>query len=152
MNVITLTGRASKDIEPSYSKSGTAFAKGTIAVRRNFKNQDGEYDTDFINFRSIGKVSETLANYIKKGDQFGITGSLQNGSYEKDGRKVYYSEVIVNGFDFASKGNSNQSNTNTYNNNQNGYNGQKNSYTGVHDDPFANDGTPIDISDGDLPF
>ena len=103
MNVITLTGNATKDMELSYSPQGTAFGKGTIAVQRNFKNQQGEYDTDFINFKTIGKISEVMANYIQKGDKFGITGSLQINVSEKDGQKRYYTEVVVNGFDFPNK-------------------------------------------------
>jgi single-strand DNA-binding protein len=103
MNVITLTGNATKDIEVSFSPQGTAFGKGTIAVQRNFKNQHGEYDTDFINFKTIGKISEVMANYIQKGDKFGITGSLQINVSEKDGQKRYFTEVVVNGFDFPNK-------------------------------------------------
>ena len=141
MNVITLTGNATKDMELSYSPQGTAFGKGTIAVQRNFKNQQGEYDTDFINFKTIGKISEVMANYIQKGDKFGITGSLQINVSEKDGQKRYYTEVVVNGFDFPNKPkSSNQGQS------------QNNNYTREDKDPFANDGQPIDISDSDLPF
>jgi single-strand DNA-binding protein len=123
MNVITLTGNATKDMELSYSPQGTAFGKGTIAVQRNFKNQQGEYDTDFINFKTIGKLSEVMANHISKGDKFGITGSLQINVSEKDGQKRYFTEVVVNGFDFPNKPkssnnqqsqNSNQSNNEPY--------------------------------------
>lgn len=62
MNVITLTGNASRDIELRYSSSGTGIANGTIAVRRDFKNkQTNEYETDFINFIAIGGLSEVMA-------------------------------------------------------------------------------------------
>jgi single-strand DNA-binding protein len=99
MNVITLTGNNVKDIELKYSPSGTGIANGTIAVRRDFKNQQGEYETDFINFTAIGKISEVMANHIRKGDKFGINGRLQIRKYNDK----YYTEVIVNGFDFPDK-------------------------------------------------
>lgn len=143
MNVITLTGNATKDIEVSFSPQGTAFGKGTIAVQRNFKNQQGEYDTDFINFKTIGKISEVMANYIQKGDKFGITGSLQINVSEKDGQKRYYTEVVVSGFDFPNKPKS-SNNQQSQNSNQ--------PPKREDSDPFANDGQPIDISDDDLPF
>jgi single-strand DNA-binding protein len=137
LNVITLTGNATKDIELSYSPQGTAFGKGTIAVQRNFKNQEGNYDTDFINFKTIGKISEVMANYFKKGDKFGVTGSLQIDRVEKDGIVDYYTNVIVNGFDFPTK--------------------RDNAQTGPinmeykNDDPFSGS-KPVDISSDDLPF
>jgi single-strand DNA-binding protein len=145
MNVITLTGNATKDMELSYSPQGTAFGKGTIAVQRNFKNQQGEYETDFINFKTIGKLSEVMANHISKGDKFGITGSLQINVSEKDGQKRYFTEVVVNGFDFPNKpkGQSNNQGQSQNNNKP---------QTRVDNDPFHNDGTPIDLSDDDLPF
>jgi single-strand DNA-binding protein len=132
MNVITLTGNATKDMELSYSPQGTAFGKGTIAVQRNFKNQQGEYDTDFINFKTIGKLSEVMANHISKGDKFGITGSLQINVSEKDGQKRYFTEVVVNGFDFPNKPKSS-------NNSQSQNNSQSN-----HE--------PFDIGSESLPF
>jgi single-strand DNA-binding protein len=144
MNVITLTGNATKDMELSYSPQGTAFGKGTIAVQRNFKNQQGEYETDFINFKTIGKLSEVMANHISKGDKFGITGSLQINVSEKDGQKRYFTEVVVNGFDFPNKPKAS--------NNQQSQNSNQPPYTREEKDPFANDGQPIDISDSDLPF
>ena len=99
MNVITLTGNAVKDIELKFTPNGKAVANGTIAVRRDFKNQQGEYETDFINFVALGGVSEVMANHIRKGDKFGITGRLQIRKYNDK----YYTEVIVNGFDFPDK-------------------------------------------------
>lgn len=142
MNNISLTGNATRDIELKYLESGTPIGNGSIAVRRSFKNKQGEYETDFFNFVAIGKVSEVMAQYIKKGDKFGITGSLQNRVWEKDdGEKRYFTEVIVSGFDFPDKPkqSSNQSNQQTQQ--------QK-----PPADPFQNKGEPIDISDDMLPF
>lgn len=143
MNIITLTGNATKDVELKYSQTGTGIANGSIAVRRSFKNKQGEYETDFFNFVAIGKISEVMANFIKKGDKFGITGTLQNRVWEKeDGEKKYFTEVIVNGFDFPDKPKQNNQSSNQSNQQQ----------KPPADDPFANNGKPIDISDSDLPF
>ena len=135
MNVITLTGNATKDIDLRYSESGKPVGNGSIAVRRSFKNNQGEYETDFFNFVVFGKASEVMAQYIKKGDRFGITGTLQNRVWEKDdGEKRYFTEVIVNGFDFPDRPK------------------QSNQQSQSQSNPFQNDGEPIDISDKDLPF
>ena len=145
MNVITLTGNCVREIELSYSAQGTAFAKGTIAVQRNFKNSEGNYDTDFINFKAIGKISEVIANYVKKGDKFGITGNLQVDVYEKDGVKQYYTNVVVNGFDFPSKRSNEQTNTNSQGNQNNVGNGNRGQNTRIDNDPFQ-------VDDSSLPF
>ena len=150
MNIITLTGNSTKDVELRYSPNGKAISNGSIAVRRDFKNQHGEYETDFFNFVAVGKVGETMANYIKKGDKFGITGRLQNRVWEKDnGEKQYFTEVFVTGFDFPYKQREGQRDTNTSRNSSNANTGN---YTKIEDDPFSSNGQSIDISDDDLPF
>jgi single-strand DNA-binding protein len=137
MNVITLTGNATKDVELKYTPSGKGIANGTIAVRRDFKNQAGEYETDFINFVALGGLSEVMANHIRKGDKFGITGRLQIRKWEKDnGEKQYFTEVVVNGFDFPDKKKQQQ---------------EEAPKTKVQDDPFNGSGS-IDLDDSDLPF
>ncbi|MEH6941507.1 single-stranded DNA-binding protein [Bacillus sp. JJ722] len=150
MNVITLTGNAVKDVELRFTPNGKGVASGTIAVRRDFKNQNGDYETDFINFVALGGLSEVMANHIKKGDKFGITGRLQIRKWEKDNGEVQWvTEVVVNSFDFPNKQRNNESNTNT---GQRQNNSNRGSYTRVDDDPFANNGQTIDINDDDLPF
>jgi single-strand DNA-binding protein len=139
MNVITLTGNATKDIELRFTPNGKGVANGTIAVRRDFKNQKGEYETDFINFIALGGLSEVMANHIKKGDKFGINGRLQIRKWEKDnGDKQYFTEVIVNSFDFPDKKNQEQPANNQ-------------PQTRVSEDPFQGNGS-ITIQDDDLPF
>ena len=150
MNIITLTGNATKDIELKYTPNGKAVANGSIAVRRDFKNQHGEYETDFFNLVILGKTAEIMANYIKKGDKFGVTGRLQNRVWEKDnGDKQYFTEIIVNGFDFPYKQREGQGDTNTQQRQQTR---SESNYTKIDDDPFQNNGQTIDISDDDLPF
>ena len=104
MNIIALTGNAVKDTELKLTPGGTAVASGTIAVRRDFKNkQNGEYESDFINYTAFGKTGELMADYIKKGVKFGINGRLQIRTYDQDGQRKYFTEVVVNGFDFPDK-------------------------------------------------
>lgn len=144
MNITMLTGNATKDVELRYNQNGTAIANGTIAVRRSRKDQSGEYKSDFHNFIAFGKQAEVLANYVKKGDKFGINGELQNRVWEKEnGEKRYFTEVIINGFDLPYKSNGQA--------NQQQQTGGSQGYTRVDDSPFDN-GQQVDISDDDLPF
>lgn len=104
MNIIALTGNAVKDTELKFTPGGTGVASGTIAVRRDFKNkQTGEYESDFINYTAFGKTGELMAEYIRKGAKFGINGRLQIRTYDQDGQRKYFTEVVVNGFDFPDK-------------------------------------------------
>lgn len=93
MNVCTLTGNLTKDIELNYTPKGTACAKFTIAVRRKFKNQNGEYDTDFLPCVAWDKQAEFLANYAGKGDKIELRGSIETRKYEKNGNTVYVTEI-----------------------------------------------------------
>ena len=107
MNSTQLLGRLTKDPELKYGASGTAYCKFTLAVNRAFKKDE----TDFINCTAFGKVAETIAEYVRKGDQFAVTGRIQVDVYEKDGEKRYSTGVMVDGFTFIAKakgeGNSN---------------------------------------------
>jgi single-strand DNA-binding protein len=150
MNVVTLTGRATKDIELHALPSGKMVASGTIAVQRSFKNQQGEYEADFIDFQAWAKTGELLAQYVKKGDFFGITGEIRTRTYEKDGVNRKITEVNVTNFDFPQKpkgGGQQRQEQGNYSGNLNVANSKV-----INNDPFANDGQPIDISDDDLPF
>ena len=148
MNSINLIGNLTKDFDLKYSQSGTAFVNGSVAVQRRFKNQQGEYETDFINLKAFGKTAENLANYFSKGSKIGISGSLQTGSYEnKEGQRVYTNDVVVEQFTFVESrgantgGQAQRANNNTQTN-QNSTNQTR--------DPFA--GSSIDVSDDMLPF
>lgn len=101
MNKTILIGRVTKDIEPKTTTSGKSVASFTLAVNRERKNADGDYDADFINCVAFGQQAETIGKYICKGDKFGVFGRLNTRNYEKqDGSKVYITEVIVDGFEF----------------------------------------------------
>jgi len=94
INSIILVGRLTKDCELKYTTNETPVATFSIAVNRDYKNDKGEYEADFINCKVFGSIAETVSKYSKKGDLLGLSGRIQTGSYEKDGHKVYITEVI----------------------------------------------------------
>jgi single-strand DNA-binding protein len=100
MNKWCGTGRLTRDVELKYAGE-TAFAKFSIAVQRDFK-RDGEPDADFLNCTVFGKRAETLSQYFSKGMKIEITGRIQTGNYtNKDGVKVYTTDIMVESFGFA---------------------------------------------------
>jgi single-strand DNA-binding protein len=100
MNKWCGTGRLTRDVELKYAGE-TAFAKFSIAVQRDFK-RDGEPDADFLNCTIFGKRAETLSQYFSKGMKIEVTGRIQTGSYtNKDGVKVYTTDIMVESFSFA---------------------------------------------------
>ena len=107
MNKVILLGRLTKDPEVRYSQSENplAIARYTLAVDRRFK-KDGEQSADFISCVSFGKSAEFAERYLKQGTKICVTGRIQTGSYtNKDGGKVYTTEVVVEETEFAeSKG------------------------------------------------
>ena len=101
MNKVCLTGRITKDPEIRYTTNNIAVATFSLAVNRNFKNANGEYDADFINCIAFRNTADLLGKYVHKGDQLGIEGHIQTRNYDdKDGKKVYVTEVVVDSLDF----------------------------------------------------
>ena len=95
MNKCIEIGTLCHDIEGKTSQGGTSMASFRIAVRRNFKNAEGKYESDFINCKAFGKTAEIVRLYTQKGKQVAITGEIQTGSYtNKEGRKVYTTDII----------------------------------------------------------
>ena len=108
MNKACIVGRLTKDVEIRYStgEKATAFAKFAVAVNRKFKNKEGNYDADFINCSAIGTTAEFVGKYFSKGMAIGLTGEIRTGSYtNKDGIKVYTTEVLANEVEFVEKKN-----------------------------------------------
>ena len=102
MNKTILIGRVTKDIELKATASGKSVATFTLAVNRDYKNADGNYDADFINCVAYEQRAETISKYVKKGDKFCVTGRISTRTYDKqDGSKAYVTEVIVDGFEFV---------------------------------------------------
>lgn len=172
MNRVVLVGRLTKDPELRYTPNGVPVATFTLAVNRTFTNQQGEREADFINCVIWRKPAENVANFLKKGSLAGVDGRVQTRSYDgQDGKRVYVTEVLAESVQFleprgASGGSAPGGNAGGFggqreaspygNNNQNqpyrNNNNNNQGYTRMDEDPFANDGGQIDISDDDLPF
>lgn len=162
MNTVQLVGRLTRDIELKFTASGTATGSFNLAVNRNFTNQQGEREADFINCVIWRKAAENLANWTRKGSLIAIDGRLQTRSYDnKHGQKVYVTEVVVNNFDLLeSKETTNNRAVQQYSQQSQGqaqanYNtqGQNNAQASFGaGTSFMNEGHPIDISEDDLPF
>lgn len=107
INNVTLVGRLVRDAELRYTPSNQAVATCTLAVNRNFKNQAGEREADFINIVFWGQRAENLTNWCQKGNLIGITGRIQTRNYENSqGQRVYVTEVVADGFQILeSRGN-----------------------------------------------
>ena len=104
MNSVTLIGRLTKDPEVRYgAASQTAVARFSIAIDRG-KDKDGnDRGADYPNIVCFGKTAELVEKYLGKGRLVGITGRIQTGSYEKDGKKVYTTEVLADRVDFLDR-------------------------------------------------
>ena len=115
MNKVILMGRLTRDPEVRYSagENSLAIARFTLAVDRR-RNRDGEQSADFISCVAFGKAAEHAEKYYHKGIKIAVTGRIQTGSYtNKDGVKVYTTEVVVEEQEFAeSKSASGQSSQN----------------------------------------
>ncbi|HAP4177015.1 single-stranded DNA-binding protein [Enterococcus faecalis] len=156
INNVTLVGRLTKDVDLRYTSSGTAIGQFTLAVNRNFTNQNGDREADFINCVIWRKAAESMANYARKGSLLGITGRIQTRNYDnQQGQRVYVTEVVVENFQLLeSKEISEQRRANTPAPTINGQQASNQQQTPLPDplDPFSKDSSPVNISDDDLPF
>lgn len=162
INNVVLVGRLTRDPELRFTSNGQAVATFNLAVNRNFTNQSGEREADFVNCVIWRKPAETLANYAKKGTLLGVVGRIQTRNYEnQQGQKVYVTEVVCDNFQLLESRNANEQRQNTENfNNQNQQSSQAQQDTmpgfgnfgnQTNTDPFGQS-SQIDISDDDLPF
>jgi single-strand DNA-binding protein len=165
LNRVILIGRLTKDPELRYTPAGVAVAQFTLAVDRSFssKEQGGEREADFIPIVTWRQLAETCANYLRKGRLAAVEGRMQVRNYENnEGRRVYVTEVIADNVRFLESPNRESGGGGQGRDEQSGGSGGGNSggsrNTGSkssgnsNQDPFADDGRPIDISDDDLPF
>ena len=157
MNKVILIGRLTKDPELRYTSSNVPTASFSLAVDRNFTNQNGEREADFINIVVWRKQAENCKNYLSKGSQVAVEGRIQTRNYDgQDGKKVYVTEVVADNVQFLGTRGSNNSNA------QVAFNDEATPYdfaqdaepatTDVSSDPFADFGASIEISDDELPF
>jgi len=104
MNKAILIGRLTKDPEIRYTQSSEpmAIARYSLAVNRRFK-KDGQPEADFINIVAFGKNGEFAEKYLRKGMQIAVVGRIQTGSYEKEGRKIYTTDIVAEEQHFTEK-------------------------------------------------
>lgn len=101
INHAILVGRLTKDPELRYTPEGQAVTNIILAVNRNFKNQSGIIETDFVNCTLWRKTAENTANYCRKGSMIGISGRIQTRHFEnQEGKRVYVTEVIAESVKF----------------------------------------------------
>ena len=136
MNITMLVGRLTKDSELRFTENEKKVGNFTLAVNRDYKNINGEYETDFINCVVFGEQAETLNKYTQKGDLIGEQGRLQTRNYEdKEGKKHYITEVLVNKVQFLSTKNS-----------------QKNENNVESSDPYVEMKQKVEFDEDSLPF
>jgi single-strand DNA-binding protein len=144
MNNVSLVGRLTRDPELKYTLNNQAVTTFTLAINRTFKNANGEREADFINIVAWRNSADFICKYFKKGSEIAVIGRLQTRNYDdKDGKKVYVTEVIAEQVSFTggSKQNTNQPNQQA----------PKNNGATGNVDPFRDSGN-IALNDDDLPF
>lgn len=101
MNKVFLIGRLTRDPELRYTSSNVAVATFSLAVNRNFTNQDGERKADFINIQVWKNIAENCSKYLSKGSQVAVDGRIQVRNYDaQDGSKKYVTEVVAENVQF----------------------------------------------------
>ena len=164
MNKIVLVGRLTRDPEVRSTSAGFATANFTVAVSRNFKNKDGNYDADFLPCVAFRSQADFVSKYFKKGSLIGVEGRVQTRNYDaQDGTKRYVTEVVVENIEFVGGKNDNNQgmpNTNYDNSNNNSYIDTPSEapvdpmpeYDIPASDPYENYDKEVSLSDNDLPF
>ena len=155
MNKVFLIGRLTRDPELRYTSSNLPVATFSLAVNRNFTNQSGEREADFINIVVWRKQAENVKNYLTQGSQVAIDGRLRTRTYDgEDGKKRYITEVIADNVQFldtkSSRDLSYDSSSSSVT--PSSFSQDMNPTTEVKNDPFADFGASIEINDDELPF
>lgn len=114
LNRVVLIGRLTKDPELRYTPNGVAVANFTLAIDRNYKNAQGEKETDFIPCVVFKQLAELVTNYLSKGKLAAVDGRLQIRTYTgQDGQKRWVTEVIAEDVRFLSPKDNNSGSANT---------------------------------------
>lgn len=95
INKVILLGRITKDPELRKTQSNKSYLNFTLACNRKYKNENGEYPTDFINCVAWNQSADYLSNYAHQGDMIGLEGTIQTRNYENNGNRVYVTEVLA---------------------------------------------------------
>jgi len=156
MNRVDLVGRLTRDPELRHTTSGRAVCQLNLAINRTFTNQNGEREADFINVVVWDKQAENVSKYVTKGRLVSVEGRLQSRSYDdKDGKKVYVTEVVANSVQFLSTGGANNQSSSMPESNPFDFGPEPEPVrptVSVEKDPFESFGESVTISDNDLPF
>ena len=148
LNKAILVGRITRDPELKSTQAGVSVLNFTVAVPRKFKDANGERQSDFINCVAFRQTAEFIANWFKKGNIISIDGSIQTRNYERDGQRVYVTEVIVDNAGFVESRRDSETSSAQY------------SDTQPQRDTFADRGPSLPemptefggVTDDDLPF
>lgn len=162
INNVVLVGRLTRDVDMRYTQSGVAVGSFSVAVERNFKNVNGERETDFINCVIWRKAAENFARFTRKGSLVGVEGSIQTRNYENNqGQRVYITEILVNNFSLLETKEVTESRPASENGaNNSGFNGGQQQSNGFSSDPFQNgqqgsfnvNNNTLEVNDDDMPF
>ena len=155
MNKALLIGRLTRDPELRTTPTGRNVCQFSIAVSRNFTNANGDREADFINCVVWDKQAENLVKYQKKGNQIAVDGRIQTRNYDdKDGKKVYVTEIFVSNVTFLDSKVSNDSVNNLEEPpvKPGPITTEQIDSMPTANDPFANFGNEVQINDDDLPF
>jgi len=149
LNKVILIGRTTRDVDFRRTSSGTPVATFTLALDNRFVLKDGKPTTDFINCVAWNKTAETMDKYVKKGAMIAVEGRIQTRNYEnKDGNKVYVTEVVCENMRMLETKNSNSNGTYLDNYEPN------NDYQSENTENKVNSSNEVEfnISEDDLPF
>lgn len=157
MNKAFLIGRLTRDPELRYSSSNAAIVNFSIAIDRQYTNSQGQRGTDFINIVAFQKQAENIKKYVSKGSLVAVDGRIQTRNYEdKDGKRVYVTEVVADRVQFLDTKGSNNNVTISDNVEKEvspaDFQEDATKETNVSDDVFADFGSSIEISDDDIAF
>lgn len=103
MNIVALTGNLTREPEMRYTNSNMAIASFSIAVNRPRKKDGSEGGADFPRITVFGAQAENCERFLHKGSKVGIVGKIQTGSYEKDGQKIYTTDVVADRVEFIGR-------------------------------------------------
>jgi single-strand DNA-binding protein len=159
MNKLLLVGRLTKQPKV-FGSDENKVCVFTIAVKRAYSNQNGDYEADFIQVKTFKKTAENCSKFLQKGSMVSVEASIRTGSHDKDGKTVYTSENIVDVVRFLgglkdSNGNGNNNSNNNRSNgnsNQNRNNQNNNNNHPIDEDPFAGNENYNASGDDDWPF
>ena len=147
-----LIGRLTRDPELRYTSSNIPSARFSLAVDRPFTSQSGERETDFINIVVWRKQAENVKKYITKGSLVAVEGRIQTGSYEKDGQRVYTTDVVADNVQFLESKAQSQNRPVEDSVTPADFANDSVKPTDMNEEVFADFGDSIEISDDDIAF